>query len=229
MDYKCSQAIILSAGLSSKMKTYEPRSLLRVGDMFLFEKQYLAIRKNLPNAEICIVCGFKKEKVVKKVSVSECDINVCINDNFEIFGPTYSLFCALDQSKNNVFFMHGDILLDENLLNLDYSESFVLFDSFGQLKDGEVGIVESDGLVSNFSYGLKTKKKWCQVAFLTGKEFDILRDIYLTNKYKHMLIFETLNKILDSGGTIKAISSNGLFLSEIDSIKEAKNVKNIDC
>lgn len=229
MDYKCSQAIILSAGISNKMKTYEPRSLLKIGDMFLFEKQYASISRALPSTKISIVCGYKKERVLKKVSGCQLNLSIFINDKFEASGPTYSLFCALDKSKEDVFFMHGDILFDYRLLETSYTESFIIFDSDGQLKDSEVGIVESNGIVSNFSYGLKTKKKWCQMAFLTGLEFELLKKLSLSEKYKYMLTFETLNEIIRLGGVIKCIPSNGLFISEIDSIKEAKNVKNIDC
>ena len=96
-------------------------------------------------------------------------------------------------------------------------------DSTGMMKKNEVGLVEVDGKLSVLSYGLE--KKWCQIAFFTGKELSLLRNIF--NKFdetdKKMLSFELINKIISDGGSFKCIEPKHMKILEIDTIKDAKN------
>ena len=59
---------ILSAGISSRMKTHEPRSLLKIGDKSLIEHQCEIIKSIFYENEIILVIGYKSEKIIKKIS-----------------------------------------------------------------------------------------------------------------------------------------------------------------
>ena len=57
---------ILGAGVGSRIKSHEPRSLIKIGDKTLIEHQVSMIRNSFENPEIIGVVGCKAEKVIKK-------------------------------------------------------------------------------------------------------------------------------------------------------------------
>ena len=59
---------------------------------------------------------------------------------------------------------------------LDYSKSFLVVDNKQQMHDKEVGITICDHKATILSYGLPTK--WSQIAYITGKEFRIIKHIF---------------------------------------------------
>ena len=63
--------------------------------------------------------------------------------------------------------------------NVDYSKSFVIIDTKNMIRDKEVGLTIHNDVATIFSYGLLAK--WCQIAYITGKEIKILKNIF--NKF----------------------------------------------
>ena len=76
---------------------------------------------------------------------------------------------------------------------------------------------------SILSYGLSVK--WCQIAFLTGREFAILRQICSkgTPESKTLLTFEVINSIINRGGAIRAHEPKQMSIVEIDCMKDIKH------
>jgi hypothetical protein len=88
------------------------------------------------------------------------------------------------------------------------------------ISDKEVGLTVYNNTATIFSYGLETK--WCQIAYITGKELKILKNIF--NKFddihKKMLSFEILNKMISMGANFKCYEPKGMSILEIDRIKD---------
>ena len=57
---------ILSAGNGSRIKSYEPRSLLKIKGSYLLEHQIKTINASLENPEIITVVGCHATRVMKK-------------------------------------------------------------------------------------------------------------------------------------------------------------------
>ena len=106
--------------------------------------------------------------------------------------------------------------------------TFIVVDNKDKMREKEVGVTIVDDKASILSYGLDTK--WCQIAFLTGKEFAILRQICskATNETKTLLAFEIINSIISKGGSIKIHEPNSMSMVEIDCMKDIKN-ENFNC
>ena len=70
------------------------------------------------------------------------------------------------------------------------------------------------------SYGLSTK--WCQIAYITGKELKILQNIFnkFDDRCKKMLSFELLNRMISMGAVFKCYEPEGMSILEIDRIKD---------
>ncbi len=59
--------IILSAGVGNRIKSNEPRSLIKIGNKTLIEHQIDSIECSIENSEIIGVFGYAIEKIIKKI------------------------------------------------------------------------------------------------------------------------------------------------------------------
>lgn len=221
---------ILSAGVSSRMKTYEPRSLLKINDRSLIEYQYDLLSEIFDEIELILVVGYKSEKVLKKIN--DLRIRIVENQWFEETSAGESLRLAIQNNVHNrILFMHGDLVFNTDTLNsLNYNRSFIIVDNKAMINDREVGVVVSENKATNLSYGIKLKTRWCQIAYIQGEEYQILKHIFLKNKsnIKNRVSFEIINQIIDLGGNFHCYEPENMKILEIDSIKDIKNVKDFD-
>jgi choline kinase len=211
---------ILSAGMGPRIKSHEPRSLIKVGDRTLIEHQILTIRNNLNFPEIITVVGYEAERVIRKV---RGDIRIVENQIHDRTNASESMRLAFNNSgKTNFLFMHGDLYFNIPTLHVDYSKSFIIVDNKSMIFEKEVGVTVCDEEASILSYGLPTK--WCQIAYITGKELKILQSVFnkFDDRSKKMLSFEVLNKMISMGAVFKCYEPEGMSILEIDRIKDLK-------
>lgn len=222
---------ILSAGISSRMKTHEPRSLLKVGEKSLIEHQADIIRYNFHEHEIILVVGYKSDKVIKKIGESK--IRIIENQLFEETNAGESFRLAvINNIHNRILLIHGDLHFNlETFKDLNYNKSFLLIDNNSQMSEREVGIIIDNNKATNLSYGLKSK--WCQIAYFQGNEYQILKQILLKDResIKKKVSFEIINEVIDKGGCFYCYEPKEMNIIEIDCIRDINNdkFKNINC
>lgn len=214
--------VISSAGAGLRIKSNEPRSLIKIKDDTLINHQVKAIEGAFDSCEIIGVFGVYLDKILKKINKK---IRVVENQLHESTNTAESMRLGLNNCLyDNVLFIHGDIFFDSSLLvGANYNKSFLVLDSNNDIDEKEVGVTISKNNVSILSYGLK--KKWCQVCYLTGKELKILKVIFSKFKEsdKKMLSFEIINKIIENGGNFQYHENKNSHVVEIDCIKDLKN------
>jgi choline kinase len=221
---KKNQTIILAAGVCARMKSHEPRSLLKIKEKTLIDYQISNVHKTF-GKDITVVTGYKSCKLNKKLSDSK--IKFIENKDFINTNPSHGIKLALKNSVDSVLVMHGDLLFNVDTIDVPKEKSFIIVDTKNQIHDKEVGIVTNGDIVANLSYGLK--KKWCQIAFFTGKELKILKEI-IWEKIDEKFVFEIINMVIERGGTFHCYEPHNMQIVEIDSVKDLKNekIKNID-
>ena len=106
---------------------------------------------------------------------------------------------------------------------LNYKKSFIVVDSKGMMKSKEIGVTIQNNKATMLSYGLPVK--WCQIAFITGKELKILKNILykLQGSQKKLLSFEIINKMISMGANFECHEPEDMSIIEIDCIKDLKN------
>ena len=211
---------VLSAGNGSRIKSYEPRSLLKIKGSYLLDHQIDTISESFDNPEIINVVGCHANRVIKKCKKR---IRIIENQLHEVSNSSESMRLAFNSTVNkNFLFMHGDLYFNTNTLDIDYSSSFVIIDTKNRFKDTEVGLSTYNGTLTMMSYGLPTK--WAQICFVTGNEYKILSSIF--QKYetqdKKKLSFEIINMIIEAGGEFRCYEPRGMNIKEIDRIKDIK-------
>lgn len=211
---------ILSAGVGSRIKSYEPRSMLKIGGKTLMEHQIATIKKSIDNPDIISVVGYDAQKIIKKFNDQ---IKIIENQIYDSTNTSESIRLAFNATnKNNFLFIHGDLLFNtETLQNLDYTQSFVIIDTNHRIDNKEVGLtVLNNNRASIFSYGLDIK--WCQIAFFVDKEINIIKQIFnrFEVHHKKMLSFEILNQMINMGASFNCYEPDGMKILEIDRIRD---------
>jgi len=214
--------IILSAGVGNRIKSNEPRSLLKIGNKTLIEHQIDTINSCISNCEIIGVFGYSIEKIVKKVAEK---LRIVENQMYETTNNSESLRLAVNNTnRKSVLFVHGDLYFNEDTLkNVNFKKSFLLVDTKEMMKQKEIGVTIQNKKATILSYNLPTK--WCQVAFFTGKELKMLKSTLnkLRGSQKKLLSFEIINKLISMGANFQCHEPDKMSILEIDCIKDLKN------
>jgi choline kinase len=219
--------VILAAGVGEKTKSSEPRALLKVGNKSLIEYQIGLVNNSFDNPDLIVVLGVDSNKVIKKLNNS---IRIVENQLYDKTNSFDSLRLAVNNSnRDNLLFFHGDLYFNvDTLQEIGYKKSFILIDTKQRMKDKEVGVTLHNDEATILSYGLDTK--WCQIAFFTGLELELLRSICVKTKpeYKNMFTFEAINKVIDMGGSFICLEPKSMSLMEIDYIRDLRD-ENFNC
>lgn len=216
----CVPTTILSAGISNKMKSYEPRALLKIGAEVLVEKQINNIRHHM-DGEILLVIGYKANKIIRKISNIK-NIRIIENQNFDNTNAAESIRLAVNNNTSDrLLAIHGDILFNSDTLKeANYNKSFLLIDNSGMIKEREVGLTALNGVATNLSYDLSTK--WCQIVYFAEREYKILKSLCRkdTLNMKNILLFELINVIINKGGSFICVEPSKMKILEIDSMND---------
>jgi NDP-sugar pyrophosphorylase family protein len=209
---------ILAAGSGNKIRSYEPRSLLKLRDKRLIDHQLDTVSNFFEKSEIITVVGCHANKVIKRVKPKS---RIVENQLHSETNSSESMRLAFNNAfYENFMFVHGDIYFNEAALQVDYSKSFVITDSSKMIKDNEIGVTQINQELSIMSYGLPVK--WAQIAFFTGQEYKILNSIFskFEGQEKKKLSFEIINQVISRGGKFQCYEPNQMKLKEIDRIKD---------
>jgi len=112
MNTSKAKAIIIAAGLGSRLKSYTedlPKCMLKFGDKTLLERQIEAYR-NCGIKNISVIRGYKKEKINYEV------LRYYENPDFENNNILNSLFYAEEELNGNVIVAYSDILFEASVV-----------------------------------------------------------------------------------------------------------------
>ena len=106
--------IILSAGVGNRIKSNEPRSLIKIGGKTLIEHQINFVENNIEDAETIGVFGYSADKIIKKIAGK---IRIVENQIFDKTNNSESLRLAVNNTnKKNILFFHGDLYFNHEIL-----------------------------------------------------------------------------------------------------------------
>lgn len=211
---------ILSAGVGNKIKSYEPRALLKVSGKSIIDTQIETLCHFFEKPDIVVAVGTHANRVIKKVRDK---VRIVENQLYLTSNSAESMRLVFNNSNaENFMFCHGDVLFNDSTLNVNYDKSFIIVDSKQMIKEQEVGVTQVNGRLSIMSYGLPCK--WGQIAFFTGKEKKILKNIFQSfgHEHKKLLSFEIINKVVAAGGKFECYEPKKMKILEVDRIKDIK-------
>lgn len=217
--------IIPVAGLGKRMKAYGPKAAIKISDDDTVLTRQIKIFKTIfPKANIIVICGFQKEKIHELIE----DNAKCIeNKRYKDSNICLSIKIGLDFLKNKkILIVNGDLVFsNEIFLNMPKNYSWAAIDTNLNQRSSEVGVNIVDNVITNFCYGLNPK--WGHIMYLTGKEFEIFKELISKETSDKKFSFEILNDVIDLGGLIKPQINKKWKLVEIDTSKDISRAKKL--
>ena len=217
--------IIPSAGMGKRMRSYGPKSLIKVTpDKNIIDNQIEIINKNFNNHEVILVCGFEADKLMNNTPDNIVKIE---NENYEKTNVVRSIGLGLRAATSDkVLIIYGDLVFNEETIkNLKPETSSLVVDSSSTMKDDEVGCNISNHNVEQMLPDIDNK--WAQIAFLIGDELEMLKKISWNRDKSHYFGFEAMNEIIEKGGKFKSLSPQGMKITDVDSSKDLTTARKI--
>ena len=169
--------IIPAAGVGHRMKSYGPKSLIEINNSStIIEEQIKKIRRIDKSAEIFVVVGFCCERIIKKIE--KYNVRFIFNHIYDKSNVLYSIgLAAMASNPSSTLIIYGDLIFNHKTIKDIEKQgcSKIITDNSGQMDKEEVGVISCDGEIKNLSFGLGNK--WCHIAYLCGKELEILKNI----------------------------------------------------
>ena len=214
--------IIPAAGMGHRMKSYGPKALINLyNDTSLIERQLDILWSVYPKAEIFIVVGFESEKIKKKLV--NYPVRFILNPIHETTNVLYSIGLGIQATiSKEVMIVYGDLICNDPVIRNIRGCSKAVIENFGFLKKTEVGIIEQNNNITNFSFGLDTK--WAQITYLTDKELELFKHISCRKDTSQWFGYEALNYVLENGGEIQPFMPKNMKIFEIDMAKDLEKI-----
>jgi len=217
--------VISAAGAGRRMKARGPKALIDIGGgETVLSRQLSMVKKALPNAEVVVVVGYQKDRVIKTLPK---DVRWVENPDHEETNVARSLLIGVsDHSAHRVILMCGDLVFGPDFLSsLPAVGSAVVIDENPNHRSSEVGCNIDRERVCHFSYGVWPK--WGQAVVLADKELDLYRRIASRDQCSRWFAYEVLNGIIDAGGVIAPAYPEKSYLVEIDSAQDIDRAKSM--
>jgi len=208
------------------MRSYGPKSLLKVGKERLIVRQLRILREVFPGCEVVVVLGFEADRIRKYLPSW---VRVVFNDEYETTNVARSIAIGLKSCRHErVLVVYGDLAFDCEALApfKERTRSCVLVDTLGLIRDGEVGVNVVEDRALYFSYGLDAK--WAQLALLTGREKHLFQKLAFESDKSRFFGYEILNLLLEDDGTsLDAISPAKMAVAEVDCTRDLENATSL--
>ncbi len=218
--------VLFSENHGHRMKSYGPISLIKVGSKTLIEKQIEAIKSSFVNFEIIVCCGFETSKIVSFIKNKYSNINIRVVENQMHYNSNCcesARLCLSNTLNNKVIFCNGGILISSaHLALIELDKNCILTQSESYDSNFEIGVIENNNKLENFSIGVKNKY-WSEILYLTGeKEINSFYSVVSNPEYKNKFMFEAINEI-NKNTNIQIIKTHKP-LTKLDNIKTLKRI-----
>ena len=186
--------VLLAGNLGYRMTTFGPQCLQKLsnGD-FLLDHQVKTIKECLPRSEIIITCRDYIQKMVRHKPDGVRLVESKLEDTNEVEEIRLAINnCTTD----NMLFIQSDTFFEKNVLKgLDFSRSFVIFETKGMMRHDSVGVTVVNSKATIMSYAVD--KKWGRIFNINKTAKKSLNNFCRNDAHKKMYAHEALNYVMD--------------------------------
>ncbi len=180
-DFSDFSVVLLHAADKNALSVYAGKYLLTY--------QLDALRAKFGSSvDVVIVLGFAADEIIQKTGLCRKE-RFILNLGYAGSSSATSAFLGVHATvKHNVYLVYGDTPFGvDTFTDLRKTHLLVSKDVDG------VGVVSQDGIITHLSYGLEDK--WSGILLLAGTDVDV----FLREYADSLLMYEILNKVIDSG------------------------------
>lgn len=197
--------IIIGDKYQKGMKSKGCSALMRMNKQStILDNQYDTLTNLLDKPNITYVYGFDSKRLLDFVEEKHYNMDMVYNQDYDKYNDGYSLGLVADKLNNDTLILLGYQTLTNKISkkidNLKHNSGVFVTNN---ISDPKIGCVIHDSKITTFNFGLTN---YIYDIYYINKECAAyLKTILLTNKHYNYFLFELLNKLLDSGLTIKPI------------------------
>lgn len=219
--------IILGENHGYRMKSYGPIPLIKVGNAALIERQISSIKAVFKDFEIVLCSGFETSRVFNYIKSKFSDINIRIVENQIHYNSNdcESARLCINNVKSDRLLIcgGGSLFTPDNLSGMTFEKNEVLIQPHRSGANFEIGAVENNGHLENFSVGVKNKF-WTEIFYLEGqKVINSFYSIISNPDYKNKFIFEAIND-LSRNYKFSAVINDQNTIVKLNNIKTLKEI-----
>jgi len=166
-------AVILAAGLGSRLGMDMPKCLVEINDKRLIDYQ-LDLLKDFD--DIRVVVGFKEEAVMEHVSKRRPDCVFVRNPNYSTTSNSCSAKLAARHIKEPYIVLDGDIYISPESFDsflqecVKYQHENIICATSTKTEEPVYIHIQDDHIVQ-FSRDKKSEYEWCGVAYINNIDF----------------------------------------------------------
>ena len=175
---KCNHAVILAAGMGTRMGIDKPKCMIKINGVTIIERQ-LTILNNLGINNITVVTGYKRE-IIENLVKNKYGVKCIYNEDYEKYNNWKSLLIGIKNVNDNTIIIDGDLVFNkrilESLLKCN-DESCMVIDSNKIYSDESMRVSVENAYINSISkkypnsYG-----EYIGIARINNKNLDCLRD-----------------------------------------------------
>lgn len=212
---------VIIVGANRRPLITEPRSLINLKNTNLISHQIKIITDLFHSSDLIFVGGYEIEQI--KTALPK-NVRVGVNEDFENSNTTKSLKIGLDINVlDSVLIVYGDLFFKHDIFDHLHTDTSSIIYSNQKTKKLEVGVIVNNGYVDNFSYS--SKSKWAQLAYLTGKDLTIFKELCDDKNNYNLSGFEIFNEMINRGSKLKAVETETEFFIDIDTNEDIRKLK----
>ena len=217
--------IIPAAGMGRRMKSYGPKSLIKIGNSTIIKNQINLLQTYFSPTTIVLVCGFKAAVLMNETPDYILKVE---NERYEYTNVVRSIGIGLRVMGDcpKVIIVYGDLVFNSaTLKDIKLTESSIIVTN-QEMGEGEVGcVINKKQQLTNLMYDLPNK--WGQISMFMGKELELLKQLCWDEKNDTKFGFEIINQIINKGGHFQCIQNPNIKIVDIDSSKDIQKAKEI--
>ena len=216
--------IIPAAGLGSRMKSYGPKPLIKVGNQSLIRRQIDILRECFYSPEIILVCGYESCKVMDNTPSNIIKVE---NESYNETNVSRSIAIGLRAcTRDKVLIVYGDLFFNqETFKNVNLCSSSLFIEKSGWMTKDEVGCNISNKRAEYLIPDIENK--WAQIAYLKGRELDLFSRTVFNRENDKKFGFEIINTCIQMGGRFETITPTNMKITDIDTSKDLLIAKKI--
>lgn len=218
--------IIPCATPGMRLKSFGPRSLLKVNGETLIHRQLRIISRVFPEIKPVVVCGHFEHRM-HRTFPAHSGVTIVSNPDFETTNVAISIALAMEAvPSRRSLVIYGDLFFKKSAIQplVDCRESAIIYDTSPADKS-KIGVNVVDGEASHFSYGMPAK--WPGIVFLEGREKELFHSFASEPHRSQFYGHEILNLILAEDETrFKAFESPSSIF-DVDNPKDLRHLQTL--
>lgn len=220
-------AVILAAGIGSRLKENIPKALVNIGDnKTILEHQLQNLNKIIEMKNIYIVVGFKKDLILERYPY----LSFIYNNNYKNTNTSKSLLIALEKFQDeDVLWINGDVIFEPEILLMiqKYSNNNLVCVKNVPVKEEEVKYtIDENGFIKDIAKEIENGLGEA-VGINYIKKENIKQFISSLKECENLDYFEKgIELAIKNGVKFLALNVNKYFCMEVDFQEDLERAKN---